>query len=126
MADEKRDILILDEESESLMNLFDVVYGQGFETIGVSTEAEALSYVARKKPDVVIDRLHGSPGGSAEFITHARKVSPQTRIILLTDRGASRSARPEADDSEEFDGIPDPLPDSELLRALDRVVESQP
>jgi hypothetical protein len=37
MADPKKEVLILDERSDVLMDLFDLIYEEGFEATGVSS-----------------------------------------------------------------------------------------
>jgi DNA-binding NtrC family response regulator len=123
MTEEKRDVLILDEETDSLMNLFDWVYGKGYETIGVSTEREALSLVARRKPEVLIDHRHHLSAEEPRFLERTKALSPRTRIIRLAASEDRCGMSGRSVQREEVDWIGEPYEESELLGALSRAAE---
>jgi DNA-binding NtrC family response regulator len=123
MREEKRDVLILDEETDSLMNLFDWVYGKGYETIGVSTEREALSLVARRKPEVLIDHRHHPSAEEPRFLERTKALSPRTRIIRLAASEDRCGMSGRSIQREEVDWIGEPYEESELLGALSRAAE---
>jgi CheY-like chemotaxis protein len=122
MKEDKKDVLILDEQSESLLDLFDLVSGEGFDTTGVSTEREALSWMARNQPEVLLDHHGPSSRGAILFLERARALSPKTRIIRLAapegpDLGSNAGIGP-----GETGWIRVPFRNSEVLRALSQAV----
>jgi DNA-binding NtrC family response regulator len=123
MMEEKREVLILDEESESLLDLFELVSSEGFDTTGVSTEREALSWMARNQPGVLLDHHRPSSRESTGFLERVRALSPRTRIIRLAGSGEPETTPNPGVDPEEVGLIHLPYKDSELLMALDRAVE---
>jgi DNA-binding NtrC family response regulator len=126
MADDKKEVLILDERSDSLMDLFDLVYREGWETTGVSSEKEALSCVARRKPDVLIEHLRDSITAAPAFVERLRHLSPRTRIILLSGRPSEPTRQTEESREGAVEWIPGPFQGSKLIDALDRAFQAAP
>lgn len=94
MPDEKGEVLILDEDPERLMRLFDLVYGRGFETSGVTTSEEALELVARRKPRVLVDSLRSGSAARAAMLARTKELSPETRILFLRPAVPGEGPRP--------------------------------
>jgi two-component system nitrogen regulation response regulator NtrX len=126
MSAEKRDVLILDERSESLFSLVDLVDREGFETTGVSSQNEALSCVARRKPDVLLDHVRTSGGDELGFLKKARLLSPRTRILLLSGSSPASISQGAASSGVRVEWIPEPCQDSKLLEVLERAVQAAP
>ena len=120
---EKREVLILDEEPSTLMDLFDRIYEEGFEATGVSTPAEAVRWVTRKHPDLLIDHLRGADPGEMDLIEKIKRLSPRTHIILMGDREARPSGLETLKDRH-FEWVPEDPADSTLIEALHRATAS--
>jgi DNA-binding NtrC family response regulator len=123
---EKRDVLILDEETDTLMNLFDRVYGEGFDTTGVSTEREALSLVARRKPYLMIDHLHGADAHDMQLIEKVHTLSPRTHILVLGEEDARPPGFDRVRKAEEVDWVPEDPEESALVEALKHATADLP
>jgi len=126
MAEEKKEVLILDERPDGLMDLFELVYGKGFETTGVSSEKEALSCVARRSPDILIEHLRDSIPAEPSFVERFRHLSPQTRIILLSGHLSDLARQAPEFREGGIEWIPGPFQGPKLLEALDRAVQAVP
>ena len=123
---EKRDVLILDGETDTLMNLFDRVYGEGFDTTGVSTAGEALSWVARKKPYLMIDHLHGAAADEIQLIEKVRTLSPQTHILVLGENDARPPGFDRVRKAEQVDWVSEDPEESALVEALKHATADLP
>jgi two-component system response regulator (stage 0 sporulation protein F) len=87
MMDEKPLILIVDDESDSLGYLFDLLHNEGFRVLPTSNPLDALDYVARKKPSVIISDVRMPDLDGIELLERVKQIAPKTRVILLTAYG---------------------------------------
>jgi DNA-binding NtrC family response regulator len=117
---EKAEVLILDEEPNTLMDLFDRIYEEGFSTTGVSTPGEAVRLADRRKPDFLIDHLHGADRKEIGLLEQIKKLSPKTHIILMGDRQARPSGFDQTLKDRNVDWVPEDPEDAALIEALER------
>jgi two-component system response regulator DevR len=79
-------LLIVDDHAifrEGLRALLDME--EDFTVIGeASSGKEALSMVADDPPDVILLDLHLPDGSGAEFCRHLLKITPQSRVLILS------------------------------------------
>lgn len=87
MGDESPLILIVDDESDSLTYLFDLLGTEGYRVHPTSKPLEALDDVLRKKPDVIISDVRMPEFDGIELLVRVKRVAPKTRVILLTAHG---------------------------------------
>lgn len=80
-------ILIVDDESDSLTFLFDLLHNEGYRVIPKSNAFEALDEISRSRPWLVISDLRMPDLDGLELLERVKKTSPQTRVILLTAYG---------------------------------------
>jgi two-component system response regulator (stage 0 sporulation protein F) len=80
-------ILVVDDESDSLAYLFDLLHNEGFRVIPTSSPLDALEYVVKKKPGLIISDLRMPDLDGMELLDRVKKISPQSRVILLTAYG---------------------------------------
>ncbi len=90
MTSDSLRILVVDHESESLLRLFDALTFAGYFVEGSSRAQDALAYVRRRKPEVVLANLHMPDLDGEELAARIRAVSPGTRVVLF---GASVDGR---------------------------------
>jgi CheY-like chemotaxis protein len=81
---EKPLILIVDDESDNLTFLFDLLHNEGFRVIPVGTGDEALEAVARRRPRLVITDLRMPKMTGLELLDRIKKIAPETRVLILT------------------------------------------
>jgi DNA-binding NtrC family response regulator len=80
-------ILVVDDESDSLAYLFDLLHNEGYRVLPTSSPLEALEHTAKKKPNLVISDLRMPDLDGLELLERVRSISPKTRVILLTAYG---------------------------------------
>lgn len=91
MVTEKPLILIVDDESDSLSFLFDLLHNEGYRVLPTSSAIDALDHVVRKKPALVISDLRMPDLDGLELLERVKTLSPGTRVILLTAYGDWRT-----------------------------------
>jgi CheY-like chemotaxis protein len=87
MIMEKPLILVVDDESDSLAYLFDLLHNEGYRVLPTSNPLEALEQAAKKKPSLIISDLRMPDLDGMELLERVRSMSPRTRVILLTAYG---------------------------------------
>jgi DNA-binding NtrC family response regulator len=119
MQDEKPKILVVDDESDTLLYLFDLLTAEGYFVEGSSNPDDALSGILRRPPAVVLAdvRMPGMDG--FELLRAIRSVSPKTRVLLMSALGDEEAERDsERRGAEAF--LRKPLRRNELLGAIER------
>lgn len=86
-------ILVVDDESDSLAFLFDLLHNEGFRVLPSADPIEALEQVTRKQPDLLITDLRMPDLDGLELMERTKAISPRTRVILLTAYGDWSLAR---------------------------------
>jgi CheY-like chemotaxis protein len=121
MAQGKPRILVVDDESDVLLFLFDVLSSSGFRVDGSSSAPDALGYIARRIPDLVLAdvRMPGMDG--LELLERIKRVAPQTRVLLL-GTFADPAKRQEALDLGALGLLEKTISPAALVRAVERVV----
>lgn len=122
MNEGKCRILIVDDESDTLLYLFDLLASEGFQVEGSSSALDALSNVSRRACDVVISDVRMPEMGGLELLERIKRVAPKTQVILLSAFGDD-VMRKETIEKGGEDLLQKPLRGDDLLRTLGRVVE---
>jgi CheY-like chemotaxis protein len=116
----------VDDESDSLLFLFDLLHSEGYPVISASNGPDALALCARNCPGIVITdvRMPGMDG--LELLRRIKERSPGTRVLLLScyaDWPMFLGALEAGGD----DVLPKPFRCEDLFRALSRAeVEAHP
>lgn len=87
MVTEKPLILIVDDESDSLAYLFDLLHNEGYRVLPTSSPLDALELVAKKSPRLIISDLRMPDIDGLELLERVKAISPKTRVILHTAYG---------------------------------------
>jgi DNA-binding NtrC family response regulator len=87
MVTEKPLILVVDDESDSLAYLFDLLHNEGYRVLPTSSPLDALEHVMKKKPRLIISDLRMPDLDGIELLERVKAISPKTRVILLTAYG---------------------------------------
>jgi two-component system C4-dicarboxylate transport response regulator DctD len=122
MAEDKARILLVDDESDTLLYLFDLLTSLGFNVEGSSSALDALGYLSRRAPAVVISDVRMPEMDGLELLERIKRVAPKTRVILLS-AFADEVLRKETIEKGGEDLLSKPLREEDLLRALGRVLE---
>lgn len=120
MQDEKARIVVVDDESDTLLYLYDFLTSEGYFVEGSSSAADALSGILRRPPAIVLSdvRMPEMPG--AELLRRIRAASPKTRVLLMSAFADNASpASWAALGAEAF--LSKPIRRDELLSVLERL-----
>jgi len=88
MSPEMPLILIVDDESDNLTFLFDLLHNEGFRVIPVASGEEALAAVALRHPRLVITDLRMPHMNGLELLARIKEIAPETRVLILTAFGS--------------------------------------
>ncbi len=78
-------IHVIEDNEEELIFLCDFLTMSGFRVSGSTGADNALEYVAKMKPDVLLCSLIAPDVNGEEVVLRARKASPHTRILLTSE-----------------------------------------
>jgi len=84
MVTEKPLILVVDDESDSLAFLFDLLHNEGYRVLPASSPLDALELVVKRKPGLIISDLRMPDLDGMELLDRVKAISPRSRVILLT------------------------------------------
>lgn len=122
MVTEKPLILVVDDESDSLAYLFDLLHNEGYRVLPTPNPFQALELVTKKKPQVVISDLRMPDLDGLELLDRIKAASPKTRVILITAYGDRAMRRViQAKGGEEM--LPKPSPNADILKAVRNALE---
>ncbi|HLY10919.1 MAG TPA: response regulator [Planctomycetota bacterium] len=122
MLPEQPLILVVDDESDSLAYLFDLLHNEGYRVLPTPSALEALAQIAKRKPQLVISDLRMPDLDGLELLDRVKRDSPQTRVLLLTAYGT----RAMSEDVLRRGGeamLIKPSTSGEILRAVRRALE---
>jgi len=122
MTDERPRILVVDDESDTLLFLFDLLSNEGYFVEGSSSALNALGDIQRRPPAVVLTDVRMPEMDGLELLERIKTISPRTRVILLSAFGAE-GMKNEAlrRGGEAF--LQKPILGHDLLRVLGRVMQ---
>jgi DNA-binding NtrC family response regulator len=122
MVTEKPLILLVDDESDSLAYLFDLLHNEGYRVQPTSNPFDALETVIKQHPTLVISDLRMPDLDGLELLERVKKISPRTRVILLTAYGdwkLYQDVLRKGGDSM----LLKPSSNEEILRTVEKVLE---
>jgi two-component system OmpR family response regulator len=77
-------ILHIDDEEEIRQMLADMLGASGYRVISVGSRLEAMRFVEREKPDLIIADLQLGEADGLDTIESLRALVPATPVMLLT------------------------------------------
>jgi len=80
----KHAILIAEDDKETSSTLEEHISNEGYDTHVALDGEEAMSQLAKKKFDLVILDLKMPKVGGFEILSHIKKNTPSTKVIVLT------------------------------------------
>ena len=110
-------VLIVDDEEELVSALEERLNLRGFEAKGVTTGAEALSYLANTPCDVVLLDVKMPEIGGLEVIRRIKEERPSLEVILLTGHGSAQDVE-KGMELGAFDYLMKPVDIDVLVRTL--------
>jgi len=115
-------ILILDQDSYELTDLYAILDREGYLVATRLSAIEALKYISQHKPEIVILSERTLGGEQMQLLSRVRAMSPQTHVVLLSTDGDGPPFM-DAPDRGGDDLLRKPFKPEEILRAVDRVME---
>jgi len=110
-------VLIVDDEEELVNALEERLNLRGFQAKGVTTGAEALSYLAETPCDVVLVDVKMPGLGGLQLVKKIKEERPKLGVILLTGHGSAKDAE-EGMKLGAFDYLMKPVKIDNLVRVL--------
>ena len=115
-------LLIIDNEDEFRISISGFLSGKGYEVASAADGTEALRSLNENKFDLVIAELKMPGLNGIEFLREVQRVSPQTKVVVLTSCGEWLSYL-DALEAGAVEYINKPIKEDELLSAVRRVLD---
>jgi PAS domain S-box-containing protein/putative nucleotidyltransferase with HDIG domain len=115
-------IIVVDDEAELMSALCEMLQGQGYETAGFLTGAEALAVLKEREFDLLLTDLMMPGMDGIELIQAGLEIDPNLIGIIMTGHGTVESAV-EAMKTGAFDYILKPFKLNTLLPLLSRATQ---
>lgn len=122
MPEAKLRILVVDDESDTLLYLFDLLSARGFHVEGTSNAFEAIEYVSGRMPELVICDIRMPQLDGLELLVRIKRTAPNTRVLLLS-AFADESMRQEALARGGEELLEKTMSSEELIKAVARIAE---
>lgn len=122
---EKKRILVVDDEPDTLTTLFDLLTSEGYSVATASDGCDALSILERVRPDLVICDMRMPGFDGMEVLVRIRRMKPEANVIFLTAYGTDETARLGAEAGAR-ELILKPFRNHELLATIRRVLNENP
>jgi DNA-binding response OmpR family regulator len=110
-------VLIVDDEEELVSALEERLNLRGFQATGVTTGAEALTYIDTTLCDVVLLDVKMPEIGGLEVIKRIKEKHPKLQVILLTGHGSAQDVA-KGMELGAFDYLMKPVDIDVLVRSL--------
>ncbi len=117
-------LLLVDDDRHILDAMGSWLQSQGYELDRAATQADAVGRINQHQYDLVLADIRLGDGDGFEVLAHARKVRPQTAVVLMTGYGTVETGI-EALRAGAFDLLTKPLIDEELEMAIDRALSQR-
>lgn len=114
-------IIVLDDVSDAGVLIKRILERKGHEVTAFTEEEEALAYVKKKKPDLAVLDIKLKKMTGVEVLEDIRKLSPGTRVVMLTGYPTLETAR-ESVRLGACDYCVKPIDKDELERKVDEIL----
>ena len=85
-------VVVVDDESEVLSTVREVLEDEGYITEGALTGSEAISVIERKLPDLVILDIWLPDRDGLEILERIKSVHPDLPILIISGHGTIETA----------------------------------
>lgn len=76
-------IHLLDQDSQVLLGLFEILSGSGYQVSASSNVDDALAFISRRPPEILIASGELRDMCAADLLDHMKYLAPSTRLILM-------------------------------------------
>ncbi|MGB9667809.1 MAG: sigma-54-dependent transcriptional regulator [Thermosulfidibacteraceae bacterium] len=115
-------VVVVDDESEVLSTVREVLEDEGYITEGALTGSEAISVIERKLPDLVILDIWLPDRDGLEILERIKSVHPDLPILIISGHGTIETAV-KAVKLGAFDFLEKPLDLEKLLLKVEKAIE---
>lgn len=84
---EKKKILIVDDQYGIRLLLFEVFTKEGYQTFQAANGKEALLFVQKESPDIVLLDMKIPGMDGLEILKHIKKIDREIKVIMMTAYG---------------------------------------
>jgi len=116
-------VLVVDDEPRIVTLLVSALQSRGHEAEGVTEGAEALTRMDNGSWDVILTDLRMEPVDGMAVLDHARRVAPDTQVVMLTAHGNVEAAV-EAMRQGAYHFLTKPFNFQEVARVVEKAAES--
>lgn len=120
-------VMIVDDEPVIRETILEILNDEGFEAIGMSSATQALAWVERIMPDVILTDVVMPGTSGIELAASVAEKYPECRVVLFSGQSAATDlverARAQGHD---FDLLPKPLDPEVLLSTLRSLAQREP
>jgi len=124
MTDDKKRILVVDDDKIIVESLVEFLCLDGYEANGVSSFAEAITAMERRRYNLVITDINMPDANGFELLRVVKQRYPETVVIIITGYGTIESAV-EAIKMNAYDYLTKPIIDEELRLVVERALQQQ-
>ncbi|MGH7987702.1 MAG: sigma-54-dependent transcriptional regulator [Candidatus Binataceae bacterium] len=117
-------VLVVDDETEMVRAICELLQGAGYRALSANSGVEALELVKREPPDLLISDLRMAEMTGHQLQIELRQSAPDLPVVIITGFGSIESAV-ESMKLGARDFITKPFGNQELLRAVSRVLENR-
>lgn len=123
VRERQKTILIVDDECDARVFLYELLMGDGCVVGTASDGHEAMAFVKRYRPDLVITDLRMPGVEGLDLITQVKRLSPETHVLILTAYGSFQLYLAAIERGAD-DLLLKTTKNEELLRVIRRILES--
>ena len=92
MADEKRTILVVDDDATFRTRLAKALEARGFDTRAASNCTDAVQAAREESPEFAVVDLRMPDGSGLEVVRELKQIDPTTNVVVLTGYGSIATA----------------------------------
>ena len=112
-------VIVIDDEPVIADTVVEILNGEGFEAMAVSTGASAVELAKAFDPDVVLSDVIMPGLNGIETGIQIRKVAPQCRVILFSGQAATVDLLEKArQEGHRFDILAKPIRPEQLISVI--------
>lgn len=120
MAEQRKRILVVDDEENARIALSKILTREGYEVASAGNGHEALTYLRAKDVELIITDINMPEMNGMTFLRELNKIRPASNVIMITAYGEVESYI-EAMNLGAFEYINKPVKIDELKRIIAKV-----
>ncbi|MBN1841095.1 MAG: response regulator [Deltaproteobacteria bacterium] len=123
--DQQQTILVVDDETEALNVLAEILSDKGYKTLKAETGFQAVHLATEVKPDLVILDLNLPDLTGTEVLERLKRLNSAIQVIILTGYGSQGAVR-RAMEGGAFEFLTKPFDQNEFLTVVGEALKADP